>query len=174
MNQKLRSLTLSAIMASLVFVTTFFVHIPIPGTESGYLNVGDVVVYLAAVIPGGWYGIAASALGSVIADIASGSVIYAPATFLIKGLMTFITWVIVSKKKRTGSFLIGCILSGLIMVLGYFIYELAVFGIAYALVGIPYNLIQYVCGVVAAIVLFVFLRKLPINRFISIDIRNKK
>ena len=174
MKNKTRKLVLAAIMAALVFVSTYFVHIPIPGSESGYLNIGDIIVYLAAVIPGGWYGIFASAVGSALADVVSGAVIYVPATFVIKGLMTFVTSVFILKHKKTAGFIIGSVLSGLIMLSGYFVYELIVFGFSYAVISVPYNLIQYVFGVTVSIVLFVFLRRTPLSRFTSIDIKEKK
>ncbi len=167
MNVKLRKLTMAALMAALAFVGTFFVHIPVPGTQAAYFNVGDIIVYLSAVLPGGWYGIAASAIGSVIADLASGAAIYAPATFIIKAVMTLAVWLFVSKKASIGRFSIGSIIGGCIMVVGYFAYELALFGWAYAAAAIPFNLLQFACGVALAIVLFLVVRKLPLDKISS-------
>lgn len=162
MDAKLRKLTISALMAALVFAATYFVHIPVPGTHAAYFNVGDIVVYLAALIPGGWYGAAASALGSATADLISGAAVYAPATFVIKGVMTLIVWLIICRHgKSIVRFSTGSAAAGLVMVAGYWLYEFALFGWAYAAAAVPFNMLQYACGAVFSVLVFVCVRNVP-------------
>ena len=72
-------------LAALCCVATMIIKIPSP--LKGYLNLGDCVVLLSGWLLGPAYGFAAAGIGSALADIFSGYVIYAPATFIIKGLM---------------------------------------------------------------------------------------
>lgn len=146
----IRKITQTAMAAAVVFLVTWTVKLPIPG--GGYINLGDTVIYLSAFFFGGPAAAAAAAMGSALADIAAGYVIYAPATFVIKGIMGLVVGLL-CVGKRFPSYLLACVLGGAIMTGGYALYELAVFDSAYALVNIPYNLIQW-AGSVAIAALF--------------------
>jgi uncharacterized membrane protein len=135
-----RKITQAAMAAAVIFLVTWTVKLPIPG--GGYINLGDTVIYLSAFLFGGPAAAAAAALGSALADVAAGYVIYAPATFVIKGIMGLAAGLLCAG-RRFPSYLLACILGGAIMTGGYALYELAVFGGAYALANIPYNLIQW-------------------------------
>ena len=60
--------------------------IKIPSPLKGYINLGDGIVLLAAWVLPLPYGLVAAGLGSALADLFSGYVVYAPATFAIKAL----------------------------------------------------------------------------------------
>jgi uncharacterized membrane protein len=64
--EKTNKLTMMAVFTALVFVVTFLVRIPVPGTGGAYLNFGDVVIYIAAFTIGGPYAAVAAALGSML------------------------------------------------------------------------------------------------------------
>jgi len=78
----LRIITNIAIFSALVFVATMIVRIPIPATQ-GYFNVGDSMVYVAALLFGPLVGGFAGGIGAGLADII-GYPIFAPGTFAIK------------------------------------------------------------------------------------------
>ncbi|MBQ3131681.1 MAG: ECF transporter S component, partial [Clostridia bacterium] len=83
--------------------------------------------------------------GSGLADILLGSALYAPATFVIKGLMALIA----AKLLKKGSMRIPRLLvSGIVMVAGYFAYECIIYGASVAVLSVPANLIQAVLGAV--------------------------
>lgn len=84
-NSKLnvKLLAFTAMFAALVAVATAFIKIP---TALGYQHPGDSMVYLAACILPGPYGIIAPAVGGALADIISGYAYWAIPTFIIKGL----------------------------------------------------------------------------------------
>lgn len=151
--ENIRKITRSAVTAAVVFVVTWLVRIPIPGTSGGYVNLGDVIIYVAAFILGGPIAAAAAAVGSALADTAAGAAIYIPATFIIKGLMGLTVGLLCTGKKFT-AYSLACILGGAIMTAGYGLYELAVFGASYALASLPYNLIQWAGSVIVAVVVF--------------------
>ena len=78
-----QKLVLAALLAALTCVATMIITIPSP--LKGYLNLGDSVVLLAGWMLSPVYGFLAAGLGSALADMFSGYVIYAPATFVING-----------------------------------------------------------------------------------------
>jgi len=85
--KKVKSLqiSLSAIMAGLVYVFTIIFSLYIPQTR-GFFNFGEVGVYISALIGGPLIGFLAGSIGSSLADLTLGYYYYAPATFIIKGL----------------------------------------------------------------------------------------
>ncbi|MDP2892054.1 MAG: ECF transporter S component [Bacillota bacterium] len=88
----IKKLAVGGILTALVFLATYYLMVPFP---PGYFNLGDVVI-IASVLALDWkIGIVSAALGSALADVATGSfAIYAPFTFVIKGLMALIVWLV--------------------------------------------------------------------------------
>ena len=76
MNQKLRNLVYTAMLMALCCVATLVIKIPT--VTGGYLNAGDIVVVLAALLAGPLYGGVAAGFGSGLADVISGYMSYAP------------------------------------------------------------------------------------------------
>ncbi len=136
-------------------------RVPLP---FGYFHLGDCFILLSAVIIGGSHAVAASAVGAAAADMLSGYIIYAPATFLIKAL-TVITLLLVMHaapkrmdKKRTAAFIFGAGLAELIMVFGYFLYDSMIYGIAGAAVALPGNLSQGLAAVITSALILTVLQ----------------
>jgi len=77
--------SLIAIFTALTAVTTISFSVSVPATR-GYFNVGETMVYVAALLFGASIGGLSAGLGSMIADLALGYAVYAPATLIIKGL----------------------------------------------------------------------------------------
>lgn len=139
-----RKIVLSGLFAAVIFVLTAFVPIPL---GHGYANAGDAFVVMSGVILGPWAGFAASALASAMADLYLGYTVYAPATFLIKGLMALAaSFIGISGKKAFIKIACAYIASEIIMVLGYFLFETLFFGVYVALADVPGNLIQAAFG----------------------------
>ena len=147
-------LALSAIFTALVCVATLTFVISIPAT-TGYFNLGETLIYTAALIFGPLIGGIAGGAGAAIADILGGFAQFAPVTLIVKGLEGAIVGLLNNKiRKRTRSLslsaTISILIGGLEMVAGYFIYELLVFGdVAFAEV-IP-NLLQMFIGLIVAV-----------------------
>ena len=147
-------LALSAIFTALVCVATLTFVISIPAT-TGYFNLGETLIYTAALIFGPLTGGIAGGAGAAIADILGGFAQFAPVTLVVKGLEGAIVGLLNNKiRKRTRSLslsaTISILIGGLEMVAGYFIYELLVFGdVAFAEV-IP-NLLQVFIGLIVAV-----------------------
>lgn len=155
MQDKTKKLVMTALLAALTCVATMLIKIPSP--MKGYLNLGDCVVLLAGWILSPGYGFLAAGLGSALADLMAGYVIYAPATFLIKGFMALLAfWGYKLFSKKWGCMVSG-ILSGIaaeiLMVLGYFVFEGFLYGFVPSLVNISANGVQGAAGVVLGVVL---------------------
>ena len=154
--KKTRMVVMSAMLASLTCVATMIIKIPTP--LHGYANLGDCVVLLSAFLLPPGYGFCAAAIGSALADVLSGYAAYAPATFVIKGLMVlvvcFIYKQVIKKDKKR---LLGKIISGfvaeIVMVVGYFVFEGFLYGFEASLVNIPANAMQGIVGLITGILL---------------------
>jgi uncharacterized membrane protein len=148
-----RTVAYGGMLAALIMVVTRFSAIPIMNGQ-GYLNLGDVTILFAAAILGPAAAIPA-AIGSALADLWAGYVQYAPATFVIKGLVALIAGLFL-RKLNVGLPLkmIGMALAELAMVAGYLAFELFLLGPAIALFDLTFNLIQAgVCTLVATMLL---------------------
>ena len=160
-------LALAAVFAALVCVATLALVISIPAT-SGYFNLGETVIYVAALLFGPLVGGTAGGVGAAIADILVAPQ-FALGTLIVKGLEGAIVGFLNKKiQKRTRSLSLSAtasvIIGGLEMVAGYFIYEQLVLGypLAVALVEVPFNVVQMLVGlIVAVIIVHVVLRVFP-------------
>lgn len=160
MRNSIRKLTYSAVLAAVVFLVTFLTRIPVPfpGTSSAYIHLGDTVIFITAYLLGGPIAAAVAAVGSGLADLAAGAVIYIPATFVIKGLMGLCAGALM-RVRGMAFYALAAVAGGAIMTAGYFLYELLLFGFAYAVPALPYNLIQWGGSLVIALALFPALRR---------------
>lgn len=167
MKNTTQKIVIASMFAALVCVATMIIKIPSPLT--GYLNLGDCIVLLAGWILSPVYGFLAAGIGSALADIFSGYMLYAPATFLIKGLMAICAfYVFQGLHKRTKKPLArigsGC-LAELLMVLGYYLFEVCLYGFQAPLVNIPVNAVQGVAGLLMGLILIQIFEKNHIRFF---------
>ena len=165
MNSKTKKIVITALMAAMVCVATMIIKIPSP--LKGYMNIGDCIVLLCGWLLAPAYGFAAAGVGSALADIFSGYIIYAPATFLIKGLMALVAFACLKlMNKRIGKFpsqLVGAVLAETVMMVGYYVFEGFMYGFIPSAVNIPANVAQGVAGLILGIVLVKLFEKLKIS-----------
>lgn len=83
-------LVMAALFTAVTFVGTILIRIPV---GIGYVNFGDAVVMIAAVVLGPVGAALAGGLGSALADLV-GFAMYAPFTLVIKGLEGFVCGVV--------------------------------------------------------------------------------
>ena len=161
-----KQLATAGFMAALVMVGTLIIQIPTPA--KGYIHLGDSLVYLCGIILGPIMGSFAAAIGSALADLVSGYAIYAPVTFLIKGIDALITgfcYYALTKKKTAlpmtvlGS-IVGIVLGGSVMVGGYLGYETFLYGFPTAFLIMIRNITQEAGGGLLDLPLIFTLKKL--------------
>jgi len=142
-----KNIGIVAVFSALAFVATRFIQIPILQT-GGYLNFGEAIIYIAAIFFGPFVGGLVGAIGPALADITSPYAAFAPFTLLIKGIEGFIVGKIASTNPKNMNKLLGILIGGSVMIIGYYIVEILVFLILspIALIEIPFNVLQVIVG----------------------------
>ena len=163
MKTKTQRIVMAAMFAALTCVTTMIIKFPSPPPLKGYLNLGDCIVLLTGWTLTPFYSFFAAGFGSALADLFLGYTIYAPATFLIKGGMAIVAAFGYRGLKRGMGGALPRIISGIfsqiIMVLGYFLYELCLYGFSTAAVNVPGSIMQGLAGLAAGLVLIHIFKK---------------
>lgn len=161
MKNKVQKVVVAALLSALICVATMVIKIPTP--LKGYVNAGDGFILLGAALLSPTYAFLAGGLGSALADILSGYSSYAPATFVIKGLMALVAALIIKKLKESNSKgilkIIPALVAEIIMVLGYFVYEGFLYGFGPSAVNIIPNLLQGVAGIIIGLTLIGFFER---------------
>jgi len=148
-----------AAMSALVTVGTMVIRIPNP--MGGFFNVGDVMIFVAALTFGPLVGGFAGGLGSALADLLMGYPVFAIPTLIIKGLEGLLVGFI-SNKKNVYRDVLAVVVAGTEMVIGYFIVEFYLWGLGGALAEIPANIAQIaVGGIIGIPIALVLRRRLP-------------
>ena len=124
-NKKIRLFVTASLFAALIFIFTALA--PKIPTPSGYYHIGDTFIYLcASLIPFPFCALAA-AIGASLADLFAGYVSYAPATFLIKGLMALIAFggfrLMHGRLGNLPARVICGAAAEIVMILGYFVFH---------------------------------------------------
>lgn len=158
-HERLIRLCFSATFAALICVATRIIQVPAP--SGGYMHLGDCFILIGSWVLGPVYGFAAGAVGSALADMTSPFAVYAPATLIIKGLMSSLAALIMRafiikapKLRLVGSFVSG-LAAEVFMVSGYFLFETAFLGFnaAAALDGVIRSSVQGAFGLVLGVAL---------------------
>lgn len=160
-----RKLTLTALFIALTCVATFIIRIPIVGT-GGYIHPGDAFVILSGILLGPLYGALAGGIGSALADLFGGYMIYVPITLIVKAVIAAgVGYIYHHLTAKIHSPIIKCILCGvfatIVVALGYLFFEYFLYGAA-ALTSVPANLIQGISGLIISTVLLPFVQKLHV------------
>jgi len=163
----IKKLVIAALMAALTAVATMAIQIPSP--LHGYVHLGDSLVLLCGIVLGPLGGALAAGIGSMMADLLTGYFIYAPATLVIKGLAAFAAGLVFSglaksakvQVNRYAAVVISGISSAVIVILGYFVYEIFLYGVPAAAANTIFNAVQGIFGIIGAFVLFPLLSKVP-------------
>lgn len=160
-DKRVRQIVFAALFAALCCVATMAIRIPTP--LGGYIHAGDAVVVLAAFLLGPLWGALAAGIGSGLADIVSGYVLYAPGTMIIKAAVALIAGALLRAafiKKQSLRALLAGVISEVFMVAGYLFYEAVILGFGTAAVAnIPMNSIQAIAGAAAGTALFAAINK---------------
>lgn len=116
----------SGTMAALVFILTSIFQITITATE-GFFNVGEIGVYISALIFGPYVGAFAGGVGSALADIATGYSIFAPGTLVIKGCEGYLAGILLRhiklKERKLLPITLGLVVALCVGVIGIFYYN---------------------------------------------------
>lgn len=96
-----KKLVVNALFIALTFVATMFINIRLPLMgNGGLIHLGNVPLFLAAIVFGKKTGALAGALGMGLFDLVSGWTAWAPFTFVIVGAMGYVAGLISEKLKE--------------------------------------------------------------------------
>jgi len=149
---KTRQVAAIGIMGALTTIATMLFVFPIPAT-SGYFNLGDTIVMITSLTFGPVVGAIAGGLGSGLADLLGGWYNWVIFTTIIKGIEGYVTGTIIksSSQRNLQNVIIAWAVGGVLMVLGYFIVQVFMYGLGAAIVEAPFNLVQMLASGVIGI-----------------------
>lgn len=169
---KIRSMVYTAVFAALTFVITTYINVRIPfiPANGGLVHLGNVPVFVAAVIFGKRTGAMVGAIGLGLFDLLNGWVAWAPFTFVICGLIGYVYGLVTEKRKTVLFQVLAVALAVFIKVAGYYIAEGILYanwlseGITYKnclipAASIPGNIVQITVAGMIAIPLTIAIRK---------------
>lgn len=155
-----KKLTINAMCIALTFVATAFINIRLPITANGGLiHLGNVPLFLSAMIFGKKTGAIAGAFGMGLFDLISGWTAWAPFTLVIVGIMGYAVGKI-SEKNTIFCYFIAIVVALIIKVLGYYIAEMILYSNCIApIASIPGNVVQVVIAGVIVLPIITALKK---------------
>ena len=165
-------LSVTALFIALTYVFTAFVNIRLPiAANGGLIHLGNVPLFIAAILYGRKVGAIAGGVGMALFDLLSGWTLWAPFTLVIVGLMGYVTGLIAEHKQKLGWYVIAFAIACAIKVVGYYIAEAIIYqNIFVPISSIPGNIVQVATAAVIVSVIIVPLRKavsktIPLQEF---------
>ena len=150
-------LTITAAFVALTYIFTAFINVKLPiAANGGLIHLGNVPLFIGAIIFGKKTGAIAGGVGMGLFDLLSGWTLWAPFTLVIVGLMGFTVGKLTEDEKHQNFkwYVIAIAAACVIKVVGYYIAEVVIYGNPLSPVAsIPGNLVQI--GVAAVITLIV-------------------
>ena len=160
-----KELVLDAMFIALTYVFTAFVNVRLPiAANGGLIHLGNVPLFICAILLGKRTGMLAGAFGMGLFDLLSEWAIWAPFTFVVRGVMGYIigsiAWSGNKKGESIKTNIFAIIISGVWMIFGYYVTEMILYGNhAKAMLSIPGNITQIVIGLVIGVPIAKILRK---------------
>ncbi len=165
-NSKTKDLVTTSLLIAVVFVATYVIHFPAPFSlnSGGLIHLGNVMLFMAAIVFGKKKGAIAGAFGMGLFDLLSGYAIWAPFTFIIRGVMGYMIGYIANSHHRDGNNMtwniIALTLSSIWMIAGYYIANIILFqNWVAAFSSIPGDLTQLAFGFILGIPATVAVKK---------------
>lgn len=148
-----KQLVYAALGIALVFICTVFVNVRLPiAANGGLIHLGNVPLFILAILYGRWLGALAGGIGMALFDVMGGWFLWAPFTLIIVGLMGYTVGAICEKNQTLKAYILALAAACIIKVVGYYGAEGIIYGNWLApITSVPGNLVQI--GVASAIVL---------------------
>lgn len=153
---KTREIALYGLFIALVYVATRFINIPGP-TPGGLFHLGNVMFFSIAMVFGKKAGAVSGAFGMALFDLTSPFAIWAPFTFVVRWGMGYAIGEFAFKEeeknhKRLLNLGFGVFLAFVIMIVGYYIAEVILYGnLLSPLQSVWGNFMQCVVGTVIGV-----------------------
>ena len=145
---KTKALVINALFIALTLVATMFINIRLPIIgNGGLIHLGNVPLFLGAIIYGKKTGAIAGAFGMGLFDLISGWTAWAPFTFVIVGAMGYTVGLMSEKLKLNPTLAntLAVFVALIIKVVGYYFTEVLLYHNWIVPLGsIPGNVVQVV------------------------------
>ncbi|MEH7086862.1 ECF transporter S component [Neobacillus drentensis] len=160
---KTKAIVINALFIALTLLATMFINIKLPIMgNGGLIHLGNVPLFIAALVYGKKTGAIAGAFGMGFFDLISGWAIWSPFTFIIVGAMGFIVGLISEKVPGNKIFVNSLAIATalIIKVVGYYFAEVILYGNWIQPFGsIPGNIMQVVIAGIIVVPLAERLKK---------------
>ncbi len=144
--KNIKTFSLTALFAALILVATAYLKIPI---ALGYVHLGDVFIVTACFMLPLPMAAGVAAVGSMLADLIAGYVIYMPVSFFAKGVMAVLASLVYYKKFTWLKAVVGSLAGSAAMILAYFFFEGFMYGFPVAAANLPAQFLQPLIAVPA-------------------------
>ncbi|MFB5196293.1 ECF transporter S component [Neobacillus sp. KR4-4] len=145
---KTKVIVINALFIALTLLATMFINIKLPIMgNGGLIHLGNVPLFIAALVYGKKTGAIAGAFGMGFFDLISGWAIWSPFTFIIVGAMGFVVGLISEKVPGNKMFVhtLAIATALIIKVVGYYFAEVILYSNWIQPFGsIPGNIMQVV------------------------------
>jgi uncharacterized membrane protein len=141
----IQNICITALFAALSFAATMLIKIQVFPGNGGLVHLGNIPVVVAAVCFGRKQAAISGAIGMTLFDLVGGYFLWAPFTCVIRLAVGWIIGYFAAKQggKNILYGILGIILSGLVLLAGYYVAEGIIYGNFQApALGIPGNSVQ--------------------------------
>jgi uncharacterized membrane protein len=140
----------ASMFSAIIFVFTYIgVQVPAFGAFGGLTHMGTLVMFIISIKYGKYYGALSGAVGMTLFDLLSPWAAWAPGTFVVRIIAGYVFGLVAESKEGQGMSMtknwLSLGLGGLVIIIGYFIFEALFLGSGLAaLRSIPGNILQLV------------------------------
>ncbi|AQQ54886.1 ECF transporter S component [Planococcus lenghuensis] len=166
-NARTFNLILTSMSIALVFVATLLLNIRLPiAANGGLVHLGTAMLFIISMLLGPKKGAVAGAVGMGLFDLVSGWTLWAPITFIARGLQGYVVGKIAWMNGRNGNSvgfnIVAAIISIPLMLAIYYVGEAIIYSSwIIPAASIPGNIVQNAVGLAIAIPVVIALKKVP-------------
>ncbi len=160
-NNSAQNIVILGLLTSLTIILTYVIQIPVSAT-GGYINLGDGMIFLAAILFGWRYGMISGGIGAALADIIAGFGQWALPTLIIKGLMGIIVGKLARDNKKVLNFrnIVAMLVGTIWMTFGYYLTGAVLLqNFISPLTEVPFNILQGIIGMIIFFPIAIILKK---------------
>lgn len=163
MKFKVKDMVQTALLIAIVYVCTA-IYVPSPFATGGMMHLGNIAFFTATLVFGRVKGAIAGGVGMALLDLTSAYAVWAPFTLVIRAVQGIvigtISWGKDRKANNTGVNILALVIGAIIMIAGYYIAEVILYGNWLApIYSIPGNIVQLVIGIVVSLPLSAGMKK---------------
>lgn len=153
----IKAFTRIAMLAAIACILTMFPQIKT--VAGGYVHFGDSIIYITAALLGPIPAAIVGSLGHSLADLLSGSPIFILPTFIIKGFLGYAAGKVLYNRITAKPLALTAAIAFFIVVGGYFLTEIIIFGIDIAMVSLISSPIQWIMSIISTSILLPIFKK---------------